>query len=154
MRCPRGVWPTVMVAVLAVGATGCASFPDPLVRRASIEFECEPTRINVIERSDIGYEVYDVEACGQRVRYSCVGGYRYERYHCIHEPDPPRWDPDPALAADIPSSASPKAPSSRLGQRRRICGPQEHECAFKQAGFWYWRPRPACDSSSYGSMCE
>ena len=148
MRRLRGVRPATTVAVLAAGLAACASFPDALIRRASHEFECDPIRINAIERADIGYEVYDIEACGQRARYTCTGGHRHEPYHCVHEPDPRRWDPDPALAAIIPSSAATSAPPAGVGQRRRVCGTDDNECAFKQGGVWHWRPRPVSISGN------
>jgi hypothetical protein len=140
-----------MVALLAAGVAGCT---DPLVQRVSNEFECEPARVNVLERHDIAYTVYDVEACGRRGRYSCVGGGHHGVYGCVHEPDPPTWDPDPALAANLPAPrvSDPSAPSSN-GRRRRICGPDDDACAFKQNGTWQWRPA-AVPSGGCGSLCQ
>src|SRR5689334_11462524 len=107
------------VVVLVPGCSGVS----PLVRRVSNEFQCEPARVNVIERHDIAYTLYDVEACGQRGRYSCVGGGRYGVYGCIHEPDPPKWDPDPALVASLPGpSPSDFTAPPPDGHRRVICG--------------------------------
>lgn len=140
------------LALLAASVGGCIPYVDPLIQRASAELGCEPTMINMIERGDIGYAVFDVEACGHRARYTCVGG-RHEPYHCIHEPDPRIWDPDPAVAATLPDSPGASgAPTPFRGQWRRICGPEEDQCAFKQNGIWRWRPaRPT--ECSYGPVC-
>ena len=141
-----------MIAVLAAGAAACVPFPDALIRRAANELQCDAVRVNVIERGDIDYEVYDVEACGRRARYACVGGNRYEEYHCIREPDPPAWDPDPALAATIPGLPLSGEAALRPGRRRRICGPRDCDCALKREGAWYWRPCRAVSSSGYGAV--
>jgi hypothetical protein len=142
MRCRDGVKAVTMsAAVLVAGGAGCV-VPSPLIRRASKEFHCDAARINVVERRDISYGVYDIEACGDRARYSCVGGGgRYEVYRCVREPDPPRWDPDPALAANLPSGALPSDPSWPGGHRRRICAAEwDDACDFWQDGAWRWRP--------------
>src|SRR5262245_16068795 len=97
MRSPGLAKVALTFAVVPGGAAGCVS--GVLIRRASNEFACDPSRVNVLERRDIDPYVYDVEACGQLARYSCVGGGRHGVYGCVHEPDPPKWDPDPALAA-------------------------------------------------------
>jgi len=94
---------TTTVALLTAGVAGCIVGPDALVHRVSNEFQCDPAQVNVLERHDIADTVCDVEACGQRGRYSCVGGGKNGVYGCIHEPDPPAWDPDPALAANLPA---------------------------------------------------
>lgn len=143
MGYPHCVRLAAIGGLLWASLAGCV-LPDPLVGRVSREFECEPPRVNVLERHDIAYELYDVEACGRRGRYSCVGGGRGGVYRCIHEPDPPKWDPDPALAATLPAAAGsdPSAPPS-TGSRRRICGPNENACVFEQQGAWQWRPAPA-----------
>jgi hypothetical protein len=156
MRCPGSVRLSI-VAVVGVAVSGC-SMTHPLIHRVSNEFECAPARINVVARRDVSFELYDVEACGHRARYSCVGGGRYEPYHCVHEPDPPKWDPDPALAASLPHG-----PPSRFtgadpseGTWRRICGSQgDDACAFWQDGTWSWRPArvPPC-GGGYGTVCD
>src|SRR5437764_12099068 len=91
MRSAGLVKVTLTLAVVSASGAGCAM--DHLIRRASNELECAPERVNVLERHDIAYEVYDVEACGRRVRYSCVGGGRGGVYGCVHEPEPPKWGP-------------------------------------------------------------
>jgi hypothetical protein len=54
-------------------AAGCQTLPgDFAVERASKEFDCPPQNVRVIQRSDISDHVYDLDACGQRVRYSCA----------------------------------------------------------------------------------
>lgn len=139
---------------LALAVAGCVTFPGPLIQRAANELECDATRVNVVQRGDIGYELYDVEACGHRARYSCVGAAGDEPYHCIHEPDPARWDPDPKLAATLPNGGLSSAQSSsRRGVWRRICGTEDHDCAFRQGDTWQWRPAVACESVVYGASC-
>ena len=143
-----------MVAFLTAGVGGCFFFPDPLIHRVSNEFQCDPAQVSVLERHDIAYSVYDVEACGRRGRYSCVGGGRGGVYGCVHEPDPPAWDPDPALAANLPapgpSDYTPMLPNSR---GRVICGPGEEDgCVLKQNGAWQWRP--ARVSAGCGAFCN
>jgi len=141
-----------MGVLLAAAAVGCS---DALVQRVSNEFECDPARVNVLERHDIADTVYDVEACGRRGRYSCVGGGQHGVYGCIHEPDPPKWDPDPALAANLPAPRWPPSATPPVGQRRRICGRRERECDFKENGVWQWRSGDASISSDgCGSMCQ
>jgi hypothetical protein len=143
------------VVLLVAGAAGCFPQYSALVRRASNEFSCDPARVNVIARNDIAYGLHDVEACGQRARYNCVGGASRhdDPYRCIREPDPPRWDPDPAQAASLP--ADPREPPSNGGVTRRICGPEEHDCAFNEGGVWRWRPPVAgtC-GGGFGNVCE
>jgi len=146
---------TTTVALLTAGVAGCIFGPDALVHRVSNEFQCDPAQVNVLERHDIADAVYDVEACGQRGRYSCVGGGKNGVYGCIHEPDPPAWDPDPALAANLPapgpSDFSRQPPNSR---RRLICGPGEDGCVFKQNGTWQWRPARVTTIGGCGSLCD
>jgi len=154
MRCPGCVRRTTIVALLTAGVAGCM-FPDPLVRRVSNEFQCDEARVNVVERHDIAYSLYDVEACGRRGRYSCIGGGRHGVSGCVHEPDPPAWDPDPALAANLPSSGmTPAGAAPSSGQRRRICGTEEEDCAFKQNGSWQYRRPVASSIGGCGSLCQ
>jgi hypothetical protein len=156
MRCRDCVKLATTVAALVAAGAGCGVYYSPLVRRASNEFGCSPAQINVIERGDIGYQLYDVDACGTRARYSCVSATRYEPGHCIREPDPPRWDPDPALAASLPSWPQSNPPPSGAGQWRRICSrPRDEACTFKQDGVWQWRPPNAYTcTGGYGSVCN
>src|SRR5215471_14104576 len=156
MRCP-GLVRLTMLAVVAAGAVGCFPYQQhPLIHRASNEFQCAPARINVVARRDLSYGLYDVEACGYRARYSCFGGYRYEPYRCMREADPPKWDPDPALAVNLPPgplASTGEAPS--VGTWRQICGPLDDACAFWQDGAWRWRPpRVISCGGGYGTVCD
>jgi len=69
---------------------------DIAVRRAAREFSCPPSKIGALSRSDIAHGLVDVEACGRRARYICTWGPNVDD-RCTREPDPARWDPDPAL---------------------------------------------------------
>ena len=159
MRRATAVKLTMMLTAVASGVGSCMPLDNPLLVRVSNELACAPAGINVLVRGDVGYRVFDVEACGQRARYSCVGGHRYERYHCIREPDPPRWDPDPALAANLPPGP-PGTPAdwdgAQAGHWRRICGPLDRECAIKQDGAWRWRPyKPLLCADPYAThVCD
>ena len=88
-----------------------------MARRAAREFGCPRERIGILDRSDVAYGLYDLAACGQRARYMCVGISR-----CIREPDPPKWDPDPALCfsndpKQKPAGCDPATAAVDGGQR-------------------------------------
>ena len=98
------VW-LVGLVIATASITGCSpmlgyvlvgDYTDDLaLRRAAREFSCPPERVNVVSRADISQGLHDVEACGRRARYMCTAT-RYED-HCVREPNPAQWDPDPAL---------------------------------------------------------
>ena len=132
-----------LVVFVLAGSTalcgGCAV--DAVVERASNEFTCPRERITVIEREDIATGLYDLDACGSRARYMCVKtDDPVVVEQCVHEPDPSRWDPDPALVASIPR------PLGMSGDRRiaRICPrnePLEDDCLKLESGTWRWHRR-------------
>jgi hypothetical protein len=135
-----GVGPLVAF-VVAGGAALCAGcVPDALVQRASNEFACPQQRIEVIDRRDIAAGLYDVDACGSRARYMCFQtgrGGRTMGGACVHEPDPPRWDPDPTLVASLPRPPG----MSGDGRLARICPRNESpedDCLTMEGGAWHW----------------
>jgi hypothetical protein len=78
---------------------------DLALHRAAREFSCPPERVNVVSRADISRGLNDVEACGQRARYMCTTTPYAD--NCVREPNPARWDPDPALCRSR-DAANPK----------------------------------------------
>lgn len=144
-----------MVVALAVGGAGCQFLQHPLIQRASNEYDCPPTNISVIARDDIQYDTFDVDVCGQRARYTCVGG-GHAPYRCVHEPDPPQWEPDPVTVAtlNLPPGAFDVLPFSNV-RVLRICAAKESGCIFYWGGAWQWRPaqRESC-GGAFGSVCE
>jgi hypothetical protein len=145
---------TAFVCVVgAAGFGGCAETTE-LVERVSNEFSCPPERVNVIERRDIAPALYDVEACGRRGRYMCIVAkssspsaieVRKRVVSCVHEPDPPGWDPDPAIVANFPwdeSRSPPDAHAASVCSDSSSCG-----CLARHGSGWSWRtcerPSPA-----------
>lgn len=133
------VGPLVVFAVAGGVAMcgGCA--PDALIQRASNEFGCPQQRIEVIDRWDIAAGLYDVDACGSRARYMCFQTRRSSGA-CVHEPDPPRWDPDPTLVASLPRPPG----MSGDGRLARICSRDESsegDCLKMEGGAWHWYHR-------------
>ena len=150
------VGPLVIVA-LAGGAAmcgGCAG--DALVERASNEFACPRERIEVIDRGDIAAGLYDLDACGSRARYMCIQvgrrpGSVGAAVQCIHEPDPPRWDPDPTLVASLPR---PPGMSSD-GRLARICPRDDlfaDGCLKMEGGAWRWYRRLPASAETHGGL--
>ena len=125
---------TISLAVLILFfGVGCATVGDRAIQRASREFTCPEERIGLIERADISNNLYDIEACGHRVRYMCVTPYRSD-ISCLREPDPSKWDPDPKEVAGLPK---PQGTYDRLrsspGEARLICHDRDdferyHDC--------------------------
>ena len=125
----------LMVAVISVCAAGCATavlFPlglpaprceargEHAIQRAPKEFACPPAKIGVIKRTDISEDLYDLDACGQRARYSCPTNK--DTTQCIREPDPAEWDPDPKMIASLPQPESGTDSGwCPPGNTRRIC---------------------------------
>jgi hypothetical protein len=155
----RGVplWPALAAAGICLGVAGCRTLPGDLaVQRASKEFVCPTEKIGVIQRSDISDHVYDLEACGQRVRYSCRSLpddnlllTENDPNQCVREKDPPKWDPDPAAIATLPRPSSPvRLVRSSAGEARKICGACDartgvdcpgNGCIFRDNGSWRGR---------------
>jgi hypothetical protein len=125
-----------MAVSLALFAAGCATNWTPAIRRASREFACPEEKIVLIERADLSDDLFDIEACGHRARYMCVFAGKYQPNHCIREPDPPRWDPDPKDVETLanrqqPSSAPFHAPSSPSQVRHvRVCHDRDESESF------------------------
>jgi hypothetical protein len=140
-----------------LGAGGCLVTPESVaIHRASREFSCPSEKVAVIQRGDISESLYDISACGQRARYSCIYTdlVQPDTYmsmsQCVREPDPVRWDPDPSVIASLPGPAF--ATSETRGNIRRICGDYEFgDCLYRDHGSWRWREgqNGAC---GYGMM--
>jgi hypothetical protein len=134
----------VMLAV-CLAAGGCLVTPESVaVHRASREFGCPSEKVAVVQRADISESLYDVAACGQRARYSCIYTdlVQPDTYmsmsQCVREPDPPKWDPDPTMIASLPGPAF--ATSEARNNLRRICGDYEYgDCLYRDHGSWRWR---------------
>jgi hypothetical protein len=130
----------VVAGALCVGMSGCCAFGlEALLGRASNEFACPRERIEVIRRNDIGPGTYDLDACGSKARYTCISAD--DTYppdvRCVREPDPSRWDPDPAL---LPSLPRPPGMSGD-GRQAWICYQGEKQtdnCLVREAGGWRW----------------
>ena len=120
-----------LLTCLGLVSTGCAFRPEA-VRRASSEFSCPPGQIVTVARTDIAANVYDLNVCGTQVRYACVRG------GCVREPNPPKWDLDPAIVNSLP-----KPVSSRNGGVARVCGREElselDDCLERDGTGWRWR---------------
>ena len=124
----------VAVASACAGIAGCVLPGDVAIRRASREYSCPDEKIGVIQRSDISPDVYDLYACGHRARYSCFDADPQEGscvaedcVHCVREPDPERWDPDPKEVAKLPAPHDPvevQRLRSTPGEARRVCRDQ------------------------------
>ena len=109
--------------VLAGVSGGCVgTLGDLALKRASREFSCPVERIGIIQRADIDGGLFDIEACGQRARYSCFSG-RHHMNHCTREPDPARWLPDPKEIAAFPPQHGFAAVRSTPGPALRVCPP-------------------------------
>jgi hypothetical protein len=145
----RRVFPALFVAGFALMFDACAA-QSPLVDRTAREFGCPPERINVIWRDDIAPHLFDVEACGNRARYTCVPTYgsgttmglhghaTMYTYRaddvCVREPAPPVWNPDPALAANLP-----KVADSWPSVCANPSGAHSCDCLARESDEWHWK---------------
>lgn len=121
LRFGRPLRQGVLSAAICLAGTGCVSLADVAVNRASREFVCPADRIGILARSDISMNLYDLEACGHRARYSCLESENLPAT-CVREPDPPKWDPDPKAVASMPQPARFDFISGvSHGKYRRIC---------------------------------
>ena len=124
-----------LLTCLGLVSIGCA-FQLEAVRRASNEFSCPPDRIAAVERADIAANVYDLNVCGTQVRYACVSG-QYVPEQCIREPDPPKWDLDPALVNSLPKPIG--VPANAVA---KVCGRGElsrcDDCLERDGAGWRW----------------
>jgi hypothetical protein len=96
----RQVGRYVVLGSFGLAALGCA-IQSEAVNRASREFSCPPEQIATVQRTDIANNVYDLNACGTMVRYSCISGENTPT-QCTREPPPATWDIDPALVVSSP----------------------------------------------------
>jgi len=139
-----------MVVAGCAGLSACIWTTDVVVQRASREFGCPAANVVAVERSDIADQLYDVAACGQRARYTCIYGENVP-IQCIREPNPPRWDPDPVVIASLPGppGAAPSVP-----EVRQICGEETvTACLYKDGkGAWQWRPPINIPTCRFGGM--
>ena len=115
---------------------GCAA--DAVISRASNEFTCPRERVQVVDRQDIAEGLYDVGACGHRARYMCIeNDPTYGPGQCVHEPDPPRWDPDPVTVASLP-----RPDGMGDGRVARLCArggrTEPADCLKRNDGVWRW----------------
>jgi hypothetical protein len=132
------------VALVPVGVAlisgACVEMRNTLVIRASGELTCPSERLNLLERGDLGPGVYDVEACGRRARYTCIEQQKQSTMTCVHEPDPPAWDPDPLQVATLPKSEDGPV---------KVCGTITHDswgvtherscdCLGHEGPSWRW----------------
>ncbi len=128
-------------AILA--GSGCMLPSEAVMNRATRELGCPRESLNVIQRSDIADNVFDIEGCGSRARYSCVDNAEsFGSTFCVREPDPRVWDaPDPALARSF---------TQYFGSSfRRTCRDEDDQaCLFRDHGTWSWRS----PDSTYGSL--
>jgi len=149
----RERWIWVVVVAGCLGLSACFWTADVVVQRASRELGCPAANVFVIERNDIADQLYDVAACGQRARYTCIYGENVPT-RCIREPNPPKWDPDPMVIASLPG---PSGAAAAVPEARPICGEETvAACLYKDGkGAWRWRPAitpPACRGG--GLACQ
>ena len=125
-----------LLSCLGLVSIGCA-FQLEAVRRASNEFSCPPERIAAVARTDIAANVYDLNACGTLVRYTCVSGENLPE-QCVREPAPPKWDLAPALVNSLPKSAGAPANAGVT----KVCGRGElvrcEDCLERDGAGWRW----------------
>ncbi len=131
------------VAFTLIAGSGCMLPSEAVTNRATRELGCPQELLNVIQRCDIADNVFDIEGCGSRARYSCVNNAdSYGSTFCAREPDPRAWDPDPALARSFARyyGGSPF---------RRTCRDEDDDqgCLFRDHDRWSWRsPDPTTGS--------
>jgi hypothetical protein len=73
------------VVSLAFGCYGHEAFETAARARAAVEFHCPPEGVNIRPAPELGYEVMEVTACGQRAHYACVHQPGGHMITCIHE---------------------------------------------------------------------
>jgi len=128
--------------ILVLGSVGLASIGCAVqleaVNRASREFYCPPEQIAAVQRTDISSNVYDVNACGTMVRYSCISGDS-SPVQCTREPDPARWDLDPALVVALPRPSGDAADARRAVVCDRYALGTCTPCLERSGESWRWR---------------
>jgi hypothetical protein len=129
----------VVLGSIGLAAIGCAVVPIEAVNRASREFSCPSERIAAVQRADIARNVYDLNACGTMVRYSCIWG-EHTPAQCTREPSPATWDIDPGQALTIPRPlgvpADLRTPMVCDLQALNMCSP----CLERDGASWRWHP--------------
>jgi hypothetical protein len=132
----RRVGRVLVLGSLGFAPIGCA-FTHPAIERASREFSCPRARIAAVERNDVASNVYDLDVCGARVRYSCItgeGGF----VQCTREPAPPSWDLDPALVVTLPRPPG-MAPDVRTAAVcDRLALDAGRPCLERDGASWRW----------------
>jgi hypothetical protein len=73
------------VMVLSLGCYGHEAFENAARARAAAEFHCPAEGVNIRPAPELGYEVMEVTACGQRAHYACVHQPGGHMITCIHE---------------------------------------------------------------------
>jgi len=126
-----------LLSCLRLVSIGCGAFQLEAVRRASNDFSCPPDRIATVARADIAANVYDLNVCGTLVRYACVSGQNLPE-QCIREPNPPKWDLDPAVVNSLPKPLGVPANAGVI----RVCSRDEltrcDACLERDGAGWRW----------------
>lgn len=80
----------VALGVCVVGCSWHSYLVDAARARGSAELRCPSAETIVIRREDLSVRTFDVEGCGQRVRYTCepARGYPMTAAVCVPEPAP------------------------------------------------------------------
>jgi hypothetical protein len=128
----------VWLLLTTMGATGCLGHAllqmlpacheekEAAIARASKEFSCPPEKIDVLWRTDVSEDLFDLAACGHRARYTCFSDKdANRRIHCVREPDPATWLPDPLTISSLPQpQETTRNAHCQPGESRRICRDQ------------------------------
>jgi hypothetical protein len=90
----------VVVALVAALASGCYDAAEVARDRARNEFHCPPERVVLSPREDLSPYTFDIDACGQRARYTCPRPHRLHEAACVREPAPPDVTGAPAVGTE------------------------------------------------------
>ena len=74
-----------LLACLVVASASCVTTRTLARDRATKEFNCPEDQVTLDQRHDLSPGTYDVQACGQRVRYTCMV-IHHGRSTCTREP--------------------------------------------------------------------
>jgi hypothetical protein len=130
------VFAALAFALGALALDGCFAPVTIPVERAMTEFKCARQNINVIERDDVGRDVFDVEACGRHARYHCI--FANTAMSCAREPDPPTWSPDPASFSALMQPAGAPATDYRVAHICDIPRGGDCDCFAPNAESWHF----------------
>ncbi len=75
----------LLLALPLLWSVGCADREEMARVRAAHELRCPTDEVGVAPRPDISDGTFDVEACGQRARYTCFAR-RARGLGCAREP--------------------------------------------------------------------